>query len=391
MNNINPELHLFIIWERALYQKKQIIEDIGKNFKILNIYNIQWDQDNYSNNLTRFYGENLPNGSEKELECGNGRFSLIVVMDNTPSYSERATSKGVRIVNVNMFDSKTRYRAWTGGGHKIHATNDINETRHDLFLLLGMTYEDCMTSAQTDKGTALVEENINRNITGCIQWESLQHLFLLLNQTTEYVVLRNFDRMPESYYEEEHGDIDILVNDDPVNVSLLMNATPLYSKKYRVHYKVNINNETVRFDIRHLGDGYYDENWERHIIERRTLFKGFYVPDLENFKYSLLYHALVHKPVVSEDYSEKLASLGFEQGRFVNALQEFMCSKGYSYSEPRDLSVHFNATIANRPISLRRKIVSAKHKLMVIASSYLSPVLKAKIRRAIAKFLSIRP
>jgi hypothetical protein len=36
-----------------------------------------------------------------------------------------------------MFAAKRRYRRWTGGGHRVHATQNRREAERDLFLLLG--------------------------------------------------------------------------------------------------------------------------------------------------------------------------------------------------------------------------------------------------------------
>ena len=38
------ELHLFIIWERALFKKDDILTDIQSNLTILNVYEIEWSK-----------------------------------------------------------------------------------------------------------------------------------------------------------------------------------------------------------------------------------------------------------------------------------------------------------------------------------------------------------
>ena len=78
------ELHLFIIWENASYKKDEILEDIKKSFEIIKIYKMIWDKDKFSENLSRFYGTNLPAGSGKEQHCGTGPFILIIVKDKNP-------------------------------------------------------------------------------------------------------------------------------------------------------------------------------------------------------------------------------------------------------------------------------------------------------------------
>ena len=138
---MKKELHLMIIWKNALSKKEEILKDLENNFKIRNKYYINWSKKNYSKNLSRFYGTALPDGCDKETHCGRGKFLLLILEDENPKYEERLTSHGNEVVNVNMFDKKTEYRKLTGGGHKIHATNNEDETNHDLTLLLGKNIE----------------------------------------------------------------------------------------------------------------------------------------------------------------------------------------------------------------------------------------------------------
>lgn len=83
---MGKELHLIILWERARYKEKEILEDIQKHLKIIECYNIAWSKENVANNFTRFYGVKLPSHSCKEKECCIGRFLLITVLDEKPKY-----------------------------------------------------------------------------------------------------------------------------------------------------------------------------------------------------------------------------------------------------------------------------------------------------------------
>ena len=139
---MKSELHLILLWENARYKQQEILEDIKKNLEIVNVYDITWDKDRVSDNFTRFYGVKLPNRSGKIKECGAGSFLLAVVKDNNPIYEYVDTSRGFEEVNINIFKLKQKYRSWTRGGHKIHTTNSVPETNHDITLLLGLNYED---------------------------------------------------------------------------------------------------------------------------------------------------------------------------------------------------------------------------------------------------------
>ncbi|MDO5760979.1 MAG: hypothetical protein Q4Q06_08125, partial [Bacteroidota bacterium] len=175
---MNKEIHLFIIWSKAKNKYEEIIKDIKTKFDIIGIHDVIWNKDIFSKNLTRFYGENLPANSNKEKHCGSGPFTLIVVCDDNPIYKFRKTSKGLKLVNVNVFDSKEMYRNWTGGGHKIHATNDCNESSHDLIMLTGYSIDDYVKKAKS--------HDIQKNITqmpGENGWESINKILYILNST----------------------------------------------------------------------------------------------------------------------------------------------------------------------------------------------------------------
>ena len=345
------ELHLFILWQNARTKEKDILIDIKKHFKILNVYDVEWNDGLFSENLTRFYGKNLPNGSSKEIHCGKGNFLLIVFLDKKPSYSKRRTSKGRKIVNENVFDAKKRYREWTGGGHKVHGTNSLLETKHDLALLLGADAVLYFNGKHKEWHGKV--EPLKRDLIGSNGYENISVFFEILNNTMEYVVLRNFDCLPDEYNMKNHGDIDLLVSNyhDAKRISNSEEVFPL--KKYRVHNSVKIAGKNVLFDFRYVKDDYYDKRWEKAILDERIFHEhGFYVPSLKNHFYSLLYHAFVHKRRVSPDYVWKLLEMAQHIGiKNVNKktfqdkhksrelLDLFMKRKGYAYAKPKDLSV----------------------------------------------------
>lgn len=347
------EVHLFILWEKARSEESRILNDIKTRFSVLDIYRSAWSDQYFSENLSRFYGESLPDRSFKERHCGRGEFLAVIVEDTKPEYGYRGTSKGPALVNTHMFDAKELYRSWTRGGHKVHATNDLSETRHDLALLLGLEAEIYLGDEYECERNPEVKR-LN-DLVGAQTWSSIRELFYVLNQTSNYVVLRNFECLPDHYTMKDHGDIDLLV-DDYDAVSYLTNAKRVFRARSRVLNKVNIRNEEVLFDFRFLGDDYFDLGWQKDVLDNRVLSDGgFYRPDPHNYFYSLLYHALVHKKKVSRDYKERLVSLAegvpsvdFEQDDFgvpskaSNVLSGFLESKGYMYTPPLDLSVYYN-------------------------------------------------
>lgn len=344
---MKEELHLFIIWQNARNKQEEIIEDIRKNFNIIKVYNMCWSQNEFSNNLSRFYGTNLPKGSGKEQHCGNGEFLLIIVKDLKPKYEERMTSKGSKVVNTNMFDKKEQYRKWTGGGHRIHATNDEKETNHDLTLLLGKNIEDYLKENSKQWNEEI--EDISTDLFGSVCWKSTSDMFYALNNCTNYAILRNYESLPDEIYENEHNDID-LICESMEDVAYILNAIPVFNENYRVHYKTNVENKIAYFDLRHIGDDYYYEKMEKDILMRKIFNnKGFFTLNNEDYFYTLLYHALIQKPEFKNDYKIKLKNMNIEKineeetmEKYSEILKKWMLKKEYIVTEPKDQSVAFN-------------------------------------------------
>ena len=333
------ELHLLIIWERGRYKQNDILADIEAKFKILDCYEVEWSDSAVASNFTRFYGVNLPDGSFKEAECGRGKFLLVILFDENPVYETRMTSRGSEKVNSTMFDSKALYRSWTGGGHKIHATNNPKETNHDLSLLLGISYDDYLRNLEPESSWGKKIKSLKRDIVGSDGWKSLEEFFYILNGTIDYVVLRNYEYLPGEYKSSQHGDIDLLVGNFE-NAKYIANATPVFAEDYRVHCYCTIGGERVFFDFRYVGDNYYCEKWEKHILCARVLERNcFYVPCETDYKYSLLYHALLQKPKLTFDYKQKLSK--YFDSVHMGILENFFDTYGYEFVCPSDSSVFY--------------------------------------------------
>jgi len=115
------ELNLFIIWENARKNTDELLENIRKKFEIREVYEITWNSKYFVKNLRRFYGANLPKPLRKTSECGTGSFLLVLVIDTNIKYGMRRTSKGMQLVNINIYDEKMKYRKMLKGDYPIHS------------------------------------------------------------------------------------------------------------------------------------------------------------------------------------------------------------------------------------------------------------------------------
>ena len=351
---MKTELHLIVLWQKARFKEKEILADIGSNLMIRQIYEIKWTPSLVSENFSRFYGTKLPPHSGKERDVGTGSFLCVIVEDKKPHYQFMETSRGHEYVNQNIFTLKLKYRSWVGGS-RIHTTNTIQETNHDSVLLLGYNYED-LGKILPEKWDGKIEKNY-RDITGATGWKNLSQLFYVLNATTDYVVLRNYEILPEQFKSDLHGDIDILTTNYQ-NLKFILNAVSVFSEKYRVHCYSRVGKEKVFFDFRYLKDGYYCNQFENDILRGRILNeKGIYVPSVEYSFYSLIYHALIHKRKIASDYYEKIHHLflkleldkKYDISKYDNPfdlyfqlLEKFMDRHCYNFTKPLDKSVFYS-------------------------------------------------
>ena len=283
---MNSEIHLFVIWSKAMDKAEEIITKISLRFDILDIFLLRWSPRFFSENLSRLYGTSLPDGSLKEKHCGRGNFCLIIVRDSSPIYGICQTTAGKQRVNTNMFYAKQIFRSLTGGGHRIHGTNTPEETGHDLMLLLEKEHNQYLAK-RTSQWDGQVKP-IEQDLPGADGWKSIEQFFRVMNATIPYVVIRNFEGLPQKYTVEDHGDIDLLCT-DMVNMRFLSNAKPVFDNSQRVLHTVKINGKKVLFDFRYIGDNYYDIQWQKDIIARRELsLNCFYRPSPKDYFYSLL-------------------------------------------------------------------------------------------------------
>lgn len=211
------------------------------------------------------------------------------------------------------------------------------------------------------------------------EWKSIKELFCSLNNSKcNYIVLRNYEELLQEQFLEGHADIDFLC-EKAERLVLCASALPRGDEEDGVHYYVMINNNRVPIDIREVGDGYYDSKWEQKMIATKVLFKNLcYVPDAENYYYSLCYHVLVHKNEISEDYFRRLCimgnTLGIFQKNFLQNLEKYMKDMSYKYWYPVDRGVCFN-------------VQNKDKKLLKFEFKHYWPRAIVKIKRRVKKWL----
>lgn len=341
------EIQLFLLWGKARRQESEIINEISKNFEIIEIYEIHWDKKLFKLNLERFYCENLRN---KIKHTGTDSFLLITFRDFSPTYEYRHTLKGYEIVNSKILSLKQQFRKLTGGGYKIHSTNDINEVNNNLVFLINKSYNDYFKETE---GKVWNKEDKYIQITeqpkGTYGWSSFEEILYVLNSSAKYVILRNFDK--------NDRDIDILV-DNYKRIKYLLNGKFIKTNKYKSKLQVQCEGKNFILDLRYISDNYYCEKWEEDILDNRIFKNGYYAPSDIDLLYSLIYHVEFHKKQTSYKYDETLKELAnkyikdeeirYSHEFYLKKLNEYMDKMDYYPINPNDRKVKYNPTNIRR-------------------------------------------
>ena len=300
---MKSNLYLFVIWEKFLDKKELFLEDIKKNFTIREIYEITWNKKEFVNNLKRFYGLVLPDASRKAKMAGNGPFLLILISDPNPKLEKRKLDDMNEVeINKNVYESKMKYRQWVGVDYALHASNSENETEHDLALLFGERIQD-FEKQLPEKWDGLIKKNEKQNLAGTNGWKNMREFFNVLNATTNYVVLRSFEELPDKIV---HNDIDILTD----NVKKL--AIIITGENPEMDFPSTVDNKKISIDYRYQVGHHYDEKWAKDVLKRRVMHNDdFYIPNKEDYFYTLLYHTLEKG---SKKYEKKLKNIAVEIG-----------------------------------------------------------------------------
>jgi hypothetical protein len=376
---MNVEFGLFVIWSEADHLRSRVLTALADHFEIRGVHRIAWSADLVSENFGRFYRSSRlipPYHTYFQRQKGSGTFTLITVLDHNPVYANRPTNKGLRLVNSRMFDAKREFRGMTDHRMVVHSTETSEEATRDLYMLMGVSPEEYLQHHPA--AWAGATEHCARDVTGAKDWPSLRDAFDALNHLVSYVVLRNFEGLPESHVVGEHDDVDLLVEDYQEAIRIL-NARPVLGlvPQWGGRFHVSVSGRQILFDIRFVGDDYFDEQWQKEILERRRFSESrIFVPCDRDYFETLAYHAVAHKRELSHDYSVRLTAMAASQGRTDwtpdrlassaetrRLLDTVVRDQGRRHIKPKDVTVFYNfaavglnwARSRQRLAGLRRK------------------------------------
>ncbi|XAG07682.1 hypothetical protein NM432_12215 [Vibrio metschnikovii] len=187
------------------------------------------------------------------------------------------------------------------------------------------------------------------------KWETFREFISYANKHCDWLILRNFEYLPDDFFGNDK-DVDILCLD----LEHFVSTMGLVKRSWGVGaYKGIIQEKEVDFDIRFLGDGYYDKLWQSRMLKN----KQFTVSDvprmsIEDYFYSLIWHAKLQKTLVKDIYVTRLHELAREinlndyqpeniyNDQYIATLLSDFCLKHYyRYETPFDSEIPLNMNV----------------------------------------------
>jgi len=161
--------------------------------------------------------------------------------------------------------------------------------------------------------------------------KTVNDMFYAIDDIT-YVVIRNFDNLPNSVKLGPHSDLDLLfASRHDVNKFIhITHAEKTFKEEYRVQHKVAIGKDYILCDLRVIGDMYFPLPLCVDMINIRIRHKCFWVPSEPTHSIALAYHAHIHKKRLTNDYRKRVR---YSKCDILNMIEP---------TKPKDRSVGYN-------------------------------------------------
>ncbi len=356
--NLDRDLHCFAVWEDGLCVYDRIAEHMDAHFKVLCSMEVQWSEPCLVQNARRLYQHYIPYTGNRAFhgmhheKIGSGRFRFIILEDPDPQYRyEQTTSGFVELTNTNILQAKNLYRSWVPLAFRVHSSGNPREFYMHAALILGLD----RLAAILD-GSYSPDGVLYKDLEGAAGWKSLDDLFRVLNVSVEYLLLRNYEELPQV---PSDMDLDVLCRNYQSFASVA-NVRQYVEQGQPYRGLLNVRDQDISVDMRYVSDGYYDSSWQCHMLSNRILHKNFvYVCKEDDYFFSLLYHALVQKSSVKPEYVERLTYLAGRIGlrlwqpERLNTpdsagllLAGFMKGHDYVFCKPIDPGVYENKAVS---------------------------------------------
>ena len=135
-------LHVFVLWRKARPQRMQILDDLSREFTVLEHVDVHWPWWRTPALLRAFYKDRRwGRWLRKALTCGAWSFEAVLVRDDHPDIALRHEADYCPGENKRIRDVKKKYRQWAGGRWRVHASATPAEAAYQYRFLTGCELE----------------------------------------------------------------------------------------------------------------------------------------------------------------------------------------------------------------------------------------------------------
>lgn len=359
-HNLKEDYGCFAIWELAQPYKERIRNILSSNFEILLETEIEWSSRNFHDNVSRLYEDPLYDSVTKEKRVSgyaenkitNNVFTLFVIKDHQPNYSYAiSTSQIIELSNLNILKIKKEIRKWVyedlAVEYAVHATDNIYEFFVQGPLLLGVDLFKNLL-----EGNKPTIKRICKDLEGADGWSNWSQVFEILNLTSNYLLLKNYEGVP--YYYQGKDIILLTDNYQRLASALAVHQSSLNSCKGYIQ----VENEQVPITLLFVGDRSFCTPWQKDMLNNKISKNGVFVLPDNMYFFSLLFYCKIRKNEVKSNHIELLDSLAkqlnfswFDKTVILDdvavgkILRGYFQAKNYYYEDPID-----KKTFANKKV-----------------------------------------
>lgn len=329
-HNYDRDLQLVIIDKKNSQRLSKVKKEIKKSFNIVDSVNIVWSDSKHLENSYRLFDNKL---ILKE-------FIIIIFEDKKPSY--HLTNNGHENKNITFIKSNTIKLKIS------HITNELSDFMRLATLIFGK--HELLNIINGKK-----VNDVSMDIVGSNGWVDFKQFIEIANMTTNWLVLRNFEYLPYDFFENDK-DVDMLCSD----INLFTKTMNLTKWSWGIAaYQTSVAGKNIPFDVRYIGDDYYDKLWEYDMLKNKQFTKD-NVPRMNNINYffSLIYHSKIQKTNIKSIYVSRILQLSekinfthyeknliYQDKEIATVINNFLLLNNYTYVKPLDISVPENEFI----------------------------------------------
>lgn len=302
---------------------------IAKNYKLAAVFDVHWSKKHFADNIKRL---GLASSNLKLCDTEDTiQLTAIIFQVESPRYNLTAAD----FYQIDWQASPLASLL----NDVILITDNIESFFYNGALILGLTTLQSVFSSDE-----MIVKALTKDLEGAEGWQDFTEMFNIANTCANWLVLRNAEFLPDNFWGNDK-DIDVLCNHIP-NFVFAVNAK--VKGEDGANFEVKIAKQNIDVDMRVIGDEYYDSSWESDMLVNKVYNGIVPLMNNEDYLYSLLYHARIHKTVVKPIYIPRLTNLakelGFELDQHIFTSNElcakfmdaYFINKGYKFTYPSD-------------------------------------------------------